>query len=266
MAHRAAGNVNARRISYLEAHGTGTVVGDPIEVAALTQAFRASTDATGFCAIGSVKSNIGHLDAAAGMAGLIKTVLALEHQQIPPTINFQEPNPAIDFQRSPFYVNARLADWDGDAPRIAGVSSFGVGGTNSHVILEEAPALPTAAPSSLPQLLVFSAASPPALDTIVSSFRDFAREHPALDLANAAYTLQRGRHALAHRQSFVCDDGADLLRLLDPAVRSKASKCPDSAPKVVFMFTGRDRSSLGWELSCIRVSSAFAASWMRSWP
>ncbi|MEL7313642.1 MAG: beta-ketoacyl synthase N-terminal-like domain-containing protein, partial [Cyanobacteria bacterium J06559_3] len=125
-------------LSYIETHGTGTAIGDPIEIAALTQAFRQQTDRQGFCAIGSVKTNIGHLDAAAGIASLIKTVLALKHQQIPASLHFQQPNPQIDFEHSPFYVNTALTGWPAqDSPRRAGVSSFGIGGTNVHVILEE---------------------------------------------------------------------------------------------------------------------------------
>ncbi len=132
--------VEPETITYVEAHGTGTSLGDPIEIAALTQAFRATTEKKSFCAIGSVKTNIGHLDAAAGVTGLIKTVLALKHQQIPPSLHFQEPSPQIDFANSPFYVNTKLTEWTTNGiPRRAGVSSFGIGGTNAHVILEEAP-------------------------------------------------------------------------------------------------------------------------------
>ncbi|MEO1593274.1 MAG: polyketide synthase, partial [Cyanobacteria bacterium J06632_22] len=149
-------------INYIEAHGTGTDLGDPIEVAALTQAF--SSEQTGFCALGSVKTNIGHLDAAAGIAGLIKAVLAVKHRQIPASLHYQQPNPKIDFANSPFYVNAALADWPTTAaPRRAGVSSFGIGGTNAHVILEEAPAPVREPADSQPQLLVLSAKTPTAL-------------------------------------------------------------------------------------------------------
>jgi acyl transferase domain-containing protein len=126
-------------IDYIQAHGTGTALGDPIEIAALTKVFRANTDKKGFCAIGSVKTNIGHLDAAAGVAGLIQTVLALKHKSIPPSLNFDRPNPEIDFANSPFYVNTKLQEWQtGNKPRRAGVSSLGIGGTNAHVVLEEA--------------------------------------------------------------------------------------------------------------------------------
>ncbi|WP_071592438.1 type I polyketide synthase [Kamptonema formosum] len=134
--------VHPETISYVEAHGTGTPLGDPIEIAALTQAFSAETKKKGFCAIGSVKTNIGHLDAAAGVTGLIKTVQALKHQLIPPSLHFEQPNPKIDFANSPFYVNTKLSEWKvGKTPRRAGVSSFGIGGTNAHVVLEEAPNL-----------------------------------------------------------------------------------------------------------------------------
>ena len=136
-------DVDADSISYIEAHGSGTPVGDPIEIRALTKAFRSSTERTGFCAIGSAKTNIGHLDAAAGMAGLIKTVLALQHRQLPPSLHFSRPNPEIDFGSTPFFVNTRLTPWKSiGGPRRAGIMSTGMGGTNAHVVLEEAPEVP----------------------------------------------------------------------------------------------------------------------------
>src|SRR5215213_3901713 len=151
-------SVEPETVTYIETHGTGTNLGDPIEVAALTQAFRRGTDKKQFCAIGSVKSNIGHLDAAAGVAGFIKAVLSLEHKQMPPSLHFTEPNPEIDFANSPFYVNAKLADWKaGDTPRRAGVSSFGIGGTNAHVIVEEAPTRESSGSSRRGHLLTLSA-------------------------------------------------------------------------------------------------------------
>src|SRR5262249_10969902 len=136
--------VDPETISYVETHGTGTSLGDPIEVAALTQAFRTQTSAKNFCAIGSSQTNIGHTDSAAGVAGLIKAVLALEHKQLPPSLNFTKPNPNIDFAGSPFFVNTKLSEWQTNGtPRRAGVSSFGIGGTNAHVVLEEAPRVET---------------------------------------------------------------------------------------------------------------------------
>src|SRR5262249_19994324 len=145
--------VDAGSIGYIEAHGTGTPVGDPIEVAALTKAFAASTTRTGFCAIGTVKSNVGHLDAAAGVVGFIKAALAVHHGVIPPSLHFESPNPRIDFASSPFFVNAALRPWSQEGVRRAGVSSFGMGGTNVHVVLEQPPAAPAIAPAVGPYLL-----------------------------------------------------------------------------------------------------------------
>src|SRR6202035_1229655 len=150
--------VDPDTISYVEAHGTATPLGDPIEVEALTRAYRSHTRRKGFCALGSVKSNVGHLDTAAGVAGLIKTVLSLEHRQLPPSLHLETPNPQIDFAGSPFYVNDRLREWEGTGgPRRAAVSAFGMGGANAHVVLEEAPAAPAPAPSRSWQVLALSA-------------------------------------------------------------------------------------------------------------
>ncbi|HEX2163566.1 MAG TPA: polyketide synthase, partial [Thermoanaerobaculia bacterium] len=163
-------------IGYVEAHGTGTRLGDPIEVAALTRAFRAGTDRRGFCALGSVKTNIGHLDAGAGVAGLIKAVQALRHRRIPPSLHFRRQNPEIDLAASPFYVAAEVAEWPADGgPRRAGVSSLGIGGTNAHVVLEEAPAPPPPAPSRPRQLLVVSARSAAALGAALTRLGDHLR-------------------------------------------------------------------------------------------
>ena len=158
MAHALAG-VAPETITYVEAHGTATPLGDPIEVAALTKAFREGTRARQFCALGSAKSNVGHLDVAAGVTGLIKTSLALRHKILPGTLHFTKPNSKLDLENSPFYVNANLQEWKGSpgTPRRAGVSSFGTGGTNAHVVLEEAPELPTSGPSRPWQLLPLSA-------------------------------------------------------------------------------------------------------------
>jgi len=190
MAHADAG-VDPDTITYVEAHGTATPVGDPIEVAALTQAFRAGTERTQFCAIGSVKSNVGHLIAAAGVSGLIKTALSLYHRQIPATLYFEKPNPQLDLENTPFYVNSKLAEWQqGDSPRRAGISSFGVGGTNAHVILEEAPEPPVAENSTRPrQLLLLSAKTETALDSATENLSDYFKIHPETDCADAAYTL-----------------------------------------------------------------------------
>ena len=156
--------IDAESISYVEAHGSGTPVGDPIEITALTKAFRTFTQRSGYCAIGSVKTNIGHLDAAAGIAGIIKTVLALQHRQLLPSLHYNAPNPEINFSATPFYVNTQLVPWASLSPRRAGVMSTGMGGTNAHVVLEEAPPLGAVANSDLPHLLVLSAKNAAALD------------------------------------------------------------------------------------------------------
>ncbi|HEX5603708.1 MAG TPA: amino acid adenylation domain-containing protein, partial [Pyrinomonadaceae bacterium] len=184
MAQSQAG-IEPETLSYIETHGTGTVLGDPIEIEALTQVFRARTAKKSFCAIGSVKTNIGHLDAAAGVAGLIKTVLALEHKQIPPSLHFESPNPQIDFDNSPFYVNSTLNEWtrSNGAPRRAAVSSFGIGGTNAHVILEEEPGVVEGSESRREQLLVLSARSQSALQDATHNLSHYLRTHRDASLA-----------------------------------------------------------------------------------
>jgi acyl transferase domain-containing protein len=226
----AVAGVAPETLSYLEAHGTGTALGDPIEVQALSRAFGAGQ---GCCAMGTIKSNIGHLDVAAGVAGLIKTVLALEHRQIPPSPGFERPNPRIDFADSPVYVNRSLADWEGPRPRRAGVSSFGFGGTNAHVVLEEAPAAPEARPAAAAwQLLVLSAKTEEALEAATRDLARFFRDHPETDLRDAAFTLLAGRQAFRHRRIAVCRDAADAaacLESLDPS-RVQTAMEPEARP------------------------------------
>ncbi len=230
-------------ITYVEAHGTATRLGDPIEVAALTQAFRAGTARRQFCALGSVKSNVGHLDAAAGVTGLLKTVLALEHREIPPSLHFERPNPECDFEASPFYVSSTLAAWASDAgPRRAGVSSFGLGGTNAHVIVEEAPPAPGPGPSRPHQLLLLSARTSTALETAAQDLARWLRAHPDANLADVASTLQLGRHTFAERLAVVAstpDEAAAALESLDPR-RVLAGACaPEAGDRpVAFMFPG----------------------------
>src|SRR5438874_5027616 len=156
--------VEAESITYIEAHGSGTPVGDPIEISALTKAFRTFTQRSAYCGIGSVKTNVGHLDAAAGIAGIVKTALALKHRQLPPSLHFSEPNPEIDFPNTPFYVNTQLREWTSDGPRRAGVMSTGMGGTNAHVVLEEAPEPQVSTNATAPHLLILSAKTETALD------------------------------------------------------------------------------------------------------
>lgn len=215
MALEAAG-ISPESISYIEAHGTATELGDPIEVASLTKAYRAYTDQTGYCAIGSVKTNVGHLDRAAGVSGLIKTVMALKHKEIPANLHFQEPNPEIDFEHSPFYVNTQLSPWESDgSPRRAGINSLGLGGTNAHVIVEEAPEREASGPSRPWQLLMLSARTPSALASSTQRLHDHLQTHLETPLADVAYTLQVGRKLMDHRRVVLCRDVHEAMSALD---------------------------------------------------
>ena len=237
-----AADVDPDTVTYVEAHGTGTELGDVIEIAALTRAFRDFTAREGFCAVGSVKTNLGHLDTAAGIAGLIKTVLAMEHGQLPPTLHFQAPNPRIAFAGSPFYVAAgETVAWETDGgPRRAGVSSFGIGGTNAHVVLEEAPSVSPSGPSRPWQLLAVSARSAAAAQASAARLADHLQRHPELPLADVAHTLREGRHAFAHRRIAVVRQGEDAAAILRGAVpeRIAAGVAEAGARSVAFLFPG----------------------------
>ncbi|MDZ8237951.1 MAG: SDR family NAD(P)-dependent oxidoreductase [Nostoc sp. ChiQUE01a] len=235
-------SVEPDTISYIEAHGTGTPLGDPIEIAALNKVFRAGTDKKGFCAIGSVKTNIGHLDATAGVAGLIKTVLALKHKEIPPSLNFQQPNPQIDFANSPFYVNTKLTEWkQGITPRRAGVSSLGMGGTNAHVILEEAPVSKIINQRRKYQLLVLSAKTNSALETLTTNLVNHLQQHPEINFADLAYTLQVGRRQFNHRRILVCENSQDALSAFQEQVSQRVitNFQQNTHPTIAFMFPGQ---------------------------
>jgi amino acid adenylation domain-containing protein len=239
---QAVANVDPETISYIETHGTGTSLGDPIEISALTQVFRTSTERKQFCAIGSLKTNVGHLDAAAGVTGVIKTALALKHKQIPPSINFSKPNPKIDFGNSPFFVNTELRDWLTDqSPRRAGVSSFGIGGTNSHAILEEALIDDENWPSRSCQMLMISARSENALDqasTRLGKYLEFSQDDY---LADVAYTLQVGRKEFRHRKVVLTRNTPDAIAILAKKSFENVfiSDHSNGKPQVVFMFTGQ---------------------------
>ncbi|WP_161564498.1 type I polyketide synthase, partial [Okeania hirsuta] len=246
-AHAVAG-VDPETISYIEAHGTGTELGDPVEIAALTQAFRYSTEKKGFCAIGSLKSNVGHLDAAAGVAGLIKTVLALKHKLLPPTLHFEEPNPRIDFVNSPLYVNATLSEWKTNGtPRRAGVSSFGIGGTNAHVILEEAPEpiKQENSPERPTHLLTLSAKTPEALEQLVGRYENYIETHQELEIADLCYTANTGRKHFKHRLATIVQNQQELLeklkyyQLKEQVTQLFSGESPNKIVKTVFLFTGQ---------------------------
>ncbi len=253
--------VKPETISYVEAHGTGTELGDPIEVRALTQAFRTATDAKNFCALGSVKTNIGHTDAAAGAAGLIKTILALEHRQLPPSLHFERPNPEIDFENSPFYVNHQLSEWTtGGQPRRAGVSAFGMGGTNAHVIVEEAPPLKTVKSSKPWEVLLLSAKTDSALETATSNLLEHLTRHPQINIADVAYTLQVGRRAFNHRRMLVCRSAEDAVTTLttgDPK-RVVTHVKEIEKPAVVFMFSGQGSQYVNMAAELYKLEPVFS--------
>ena len=242
-------------IGYVEAHGTGTVQGDPIEISGLTQAFRQSTSKNGFCAIGSVKTNIGHLDVASGVAGLIKAVLAVKHGLIPPSLNFKRQNRQIDFANSPFYVNKTLSAWSkGDNPRRAGVSSFGVGGTNAHVILEEAPQVLVQEPESERsfQLLTLSAKSEDALVEIAGKYAHHLVEYAEGSLANVCFSANTGRAHSDYRLALIAESSekiqeklAGYLRDEQPGGLFSGRGGLDNHRKIAFLFTGQGSQYVG---------------------
>ncbi|MEV6007950.1 aminotransferase class III-fold pyridoxal phosphate-dependent enzyme [Streptomyces sp. NPDC051976] len=212
-----AAEVDPADVSYVETHGAGTPLGDSVEIKALSQAFATGpANGRGYCAIGSVKANVGHLDCAAGITGLIKTVLALRHRRIPASLNFRVPNPEIGLIDSPFYVAAESADWEPSAgrPRIAGVSSLGIGGTNAHVVLQEAAEVPDEPSPARRHLFVLSAKSPEALDEATVALRRHLDDHPGLNPADVAFTLQRGRQAHRYRRMLVARDRVEAARAL----------------------------------------------------
>jgi len=255
-------NVAADTVDYVECHGTGTYLGDPIEVSALTEAYRDSTADTGYCRIGSVKTNIGHLDTAAGVAGLVKTSLALHHRQIPPSLGYEAPNPAIDFDDSPFRVNAILRDWTSHkGPRRAGVNALGVGGTNAHMLLEEAPKRAASEDSDFPfHILCLSAQSKGALDDNAKALSAHLRNTPDLDLADVAWTLKQGRRGFSKRRVLVAEtlaEAATLLEENDPRQVFNHEYLGDD-PEMVFMFPGGGAQYAGMARDLYETEPEFA--------
>lgn len=249
---QATAGVEPDSISYIEAHGTGTKLGDPLEIQALTEAFRARTQAKGFCAIGSLKGNIGHTGVAAGVSGLIKAALCLKRGIIPPSINYRAPNREMNLAESPFFVNQELRSWESQgALRRAGVSSFGMGGTNAHAILEEYPNpdYVAAERGDEPwQALVLSAKSPDALDAAAAYLADYLKRDESASLADVAYTLQRGRSEFKWRKVAVARDRADALRVLageDPSRLATSEEEFKGRSPIVFMFPGQGSQYAG---------------------
>ena len=242
MAHAAAG-VSPSTIDFVEAHGTATPLGDPIEVAALTRAFRAG-GATGVqtCLLGAIKSNFGHVDRAAGVAGLIKAALALRHREIPATLHFTAANPKCELETSPFKVNSELVPWPNRIhPRRAGVSSFGLGGTNAHVVLQEAPVSPVQRPAGRPsELVVISARTQSALEAATDNLVAHLERHSDIKISDLAFTLSSGRQAFSHRRAVVASTVADAVTVLrgrDPK-RMISGVSEFGSRTVAFMFSG----------------------------
>lgn len=229
--------VNPEDISYIETHGTATPLGDPIEIEGLNIAFgRQKTKQ--YCAIGSVKSNFGHLTAASGVVGLIKTSLALYYKELPASINFKEANPLIDFENTPFYVNTKLKKWETDNERIAGVSSFGVGGTNVHIILTEAKNVEFESSLSRPaQLISWSAKTEKSLDLYGEKLSDYLKKNENISLADVAFTLHTGRDDFKHRRFAVLKNDQKFLNTLNASEKTNDIKAKNS--NIIFMFPGQ---------------------------
>lgn len=233
--------VEPESISYVEAHGTATELGDAVEVAAMIKAFRTGTQKKGFCALGSIKPNIGHLDRASGVTGLIKTALSLQNRLLPPSLNFEEPNPDLDLENSPFFVNTVLTPWpDTVLPRRACVNSFGVGGSNAQVILEEAPQREPGSPSRPWQLLLLSTKTDTALPQATSNLGTHLREQSEEALADIAYTLQTGRMVFNHRRAIICQDHASALEAIEDPASTRTITLHDARRdrEVAFLFPG----------------------------
>ena len=244
--------IDPRTITYVEAHGTGTALGDPLEISALTSVYGPRSSDRQWCAVGSVKSNIGHLSQAAGIVGVIKAVLALEHGVVPPSLNFDKPNPEINFPETPFYVASsptKFEPYPGQ-PRRAAVSSFGVGGTNAHVILEQAPERTDHPRADRPAyLLQVSAGSEAALTAAVDNLAEYLQQHPEISLADAAHTLRVGRAQRPHRAAVVASASADAVAALRDRKRRRTGVA-DQAPRVAFLFSGQGSqyASMGSQL------------------
>lgn len=257
---QALAGVDPRSIAYVEAHGTGTALGDPIEIAALTQVFRATTADVGFCRLGSLKANLGHLDAAAGVAGLIRAVLALWHREFPPLASFTQANPHLALAESPFVAESVARPWPtGKTPRRAGVSSFGIGGTNAHVVIEEAPPAPGAPAMRASQMLVLSARSAVGLEQATSDLARHLSQHREQSLADIAWTLQVGRKAFPYRRILIARDADEVSEALaQPARAPVLSGMHEGGERpVAFLFSGQGSQHVGMGAGLYRSERIF---------
>ncbi len=250
--------VSADTVGFVEAHGTATPSGDPIEIEALNRAFRAHTDRRGFCAIGTLKSNVGHLNAASGLAGLVKAALAIERGRIPPSLHFERPNPAIDFGKTPFFVNQETLEWKAAGPRRASVHCLGIGGTNAHAILEEAPPQAPRAQDSGPRAILLSARTPAALETAADNLAAHLAARPEADLGDVAFTLQAGRKAFGCRLGFVAASAAEAARTLRGRAAGRIERGTAALPPpVAFVFPGHGDERVGMAGGLYREVPAF---------
>ena len=256
---QALAEVEPGSITYAETHGTATKLGDPIEFAALRAVFAQAAAPAGFCRLGALKANLGHLDAAAGVAGLIKTVLALQHHTVPPMVNFTVPNPALAMADSPFSASPAPSPWHSEGPRRACVSSFGIGGTNAHAVLEEAPLTPSVAGGGEPQLLVISAKTETALERAGERLAAHLAAHPEQDLADIAWTLQVGRQPFAHRRALVASTHAEAVSSLSKRTPSPGTTgtVEGASRPVAFMFSGQGSQYAGMGAALYRTRAVY---------
>lgn len=265
--------IDPKNIGYIEAHGTGTKLGDPIEIDGIRRAFARVTDRKQFCAIGSVKSNLGHLDNAAGIAGMIKSILALKYKQIPPTLHVRRANRSIPFEDSPVYINDQLQEWESDNSRLCGVSSFGISGTNCHIVMEEAPIPSLVEETGSPHLFTLSARSITALKRAVSDYAVFTERNPDVLLMSLCYTANTGRHHWEHRLAAVVESMAELSSLLQLASRDWEAACmngvfyaectPDDMPARSLVLASQQRAEL--EQVCAQYVSGSIFEWETSY-